>query len=75
MYASEFITLHCKIARSYSPPARQGDYSLSPRRRHPELPRSPRGPPPERSAEYDRMPYSPGYDNAADRNHDHAYVE
>ncbi|KAK0592631.1 hypothetical protein LWI29_022546 [Acer saccharum] len=56
-------------SRSYSPAPRQGDYSVSPRRRHAEHPRSPRGPPPERGADYNRVSYSPGYDNAADRNH------
>ncbi|KAJ0101894.1 hypothetical protein Patl1_06403 [Pistacia atlantica] len=63
-------------SRSYSPVPRQHEhYSVSPRRRHAEHPRSPRGPPQERVVEYTRRSYSPAYDDAADRNHGNDYVE
>ncbi|KAK2650634.1 hypothetical protein Ddye_018123 [Dipteronia dyeriana] len=65
------------VSRSRSPRYPEGSksryrsrsYSVSPRRRHAEHPRSPRGPPPEQCADYNRVSYSPGYDNAADQNH------
>ncbi|KAJ4719889.1 Serine/arginine-rich SC35-like splicing factor [Melia azedarach] len=56
-------------SRSYSPAPRQhGDYPGSPQRRHVEHPRSPRGHPQERGADYTRRSYSPSYDDVADRN-------
>ncbi|PON44742.1 Splicing factor-like protein [Parasponia andersonii] len=56
-------------SRSRSPaPKRRADYSVSPSRRHEDHPRSPRGPPPERDGDHSRRSYSPGYDNAAEKN-------
>ncbi|XP_038691116.1 serine/arginine-rich SC35-like splicing factor SCL30 [Tripterygium wilfordii] len=54
-------------SRSYSPaPRRQGDYSVSPGRRHADRPRSPRGPPQEEDGAHHRRSYSPGYRNGVD---------
>ncbi|KAF5742675.1 serine/arginine-rich SC35-like splicing factor SCL30 [Tripterygium wilfordii] len=54
-------------SRSYSPaPRRQGDYSVSPSRRHADHPKSPRGPPQEQDGAHHRRSYSPGYGNGVD---------
>ncbi|KAF8396788.1 hypothetical protein HHK36_018420 [Tetracentron sinense] len=55
-------------SRSYSPAPRQrGEYSVSPRRRHADNPRSSRDVPKERDDNHIRRSYSPGYGDA-DRN-------
>ncbi|KAL6977375.1 hypothetical protein U1Q18_026174 [Sarracenia purpurea var. burkii] len=56
-------------SRSFSPaPRRRADYSVSPNRRHAELPRSSREPLRERDNDHIRRSYSPGYGNDSDQN-------
>ncbi|XVF75332.1 hypothetical protein PTKIN_Ptkin13bG0179500 [Pterospermum kingtungense] len=52
-------------SRSFSPASRrQGNYSVSPRRRHADHPRSSRGPPEEIDGDYNHRSYSPRHGNA-----------